>query len=242
MQGLSASQMIGLWERGAGQHPVDRSLTLLAAACPEFTPEQLWEFRIGRRDVCLLRLRERIFGPTMDATAKCPQCGETVEFTLRTADLDVDSAAVEQPQELEEGEITVRFRLPNSSDLAAISRRSGVADARQALLKRCVIEASIDGALVDSEALSEQVVLKLAARLAEGDPQGDLTLDLKCVECGHPWQIGFDIAAFLWTEIDALAKRLLSEVHILARAYGWSEADVLAMGAARRHFYLAMVG
>lgn len=242
MQGLSASQMIGLWERGASQHPIDRSLTLLAAACPEFTAEQLGELRIGRRDGCLLRLREGIFGPVMDATAKCPCCGVDVEFTLRTADLKVETAAAELLQEFEEGGMVVKFRLLNNSDLAAIARSRGVADARQTLLSRCVVEASLDGVAVAAETLSEEVISKLAARLADGDPQADMTLDLKCAACAHSWQIGFDISSFLWTEIDALAKRLLAEVHTLARAYGWREADVLAMGAARRHFYLEMVG
>jgi hypothetical protein len=164
-----------------------------------------------------------------------------MEFTLRAADLSGDSASAEHPQELEEDGIAVRFRFPNNSDLAAMAGKSSVADARNLLLRRCVLEARLDGAPVDSDALPQQVVSKLAERLAEGDPQADLTLDLKCGECGHPWQIGFDIAAFLWTEIDALSKRLLAEVHILARAYGWSEADVLTMGSPRRHFYLDMV-
>jgi len=242
MHGLSASQTIGLWERGSGQHLIDRALTLLAAACPEFTPEQVAELGIGRRDRYLLGLRENIFGPALDATARCPRCAETVEFALRTADLSVDTAAADQPKEFEEGGMVVRYRLLNNSDLAAISRSAGVADARRVLLKRCVLEASLDGAAVGSEALSEQAVSKLAACLAEGDPQADLMLDLKCAECGHQWLIGFDISAFLWTEIDALAKRLLAEVHTLARAYGWSEADVLAMGSVRRHLYLEMVG
>jgi hypothetical protein len=242
MHGLSASQTIGLWERGSGQHPIDRALTLLAAACPEFTLQQMAELGIGRRDRYLLGLRENIFGPTLDATARCPRCSETVEFTLRIADLSVDTAVADQPKEFEEGGIVVRYRLLNNSDLAAIARSGGVADARRVLLKRCVLEATLDGAAVCSEELPDQAVSKLAEHLADDDPQADLTLDLNCAECGHLWRIGFDISAFLWTEIDALARRLLAEVHTLARAYGWSEADVLAMGAVRRHLYLEMVG
>jgi hypothetical protein len=242
MHGLSASQTIGLWERGSGQHPIDRALTLLAAACPEFTPEQVAELGIGRCDRYLLGLRENIFGPTLDATAKCPRCAVTVEFTLRTADLTVDTAAANQPKEFEEGGMVVCYRLLNNSDLAAIARTKGVADARRALVKRCVLEARLGGVAVGSEALSEPVITTLAARLADDDPQADLLLDLNCAECGHQWRIGFDVSAFLWTEIDALAKRLLAEVHTLARAYGWSEADVLAMSSVRRHLYLEMVG
>ena len=43
-------------------------------------------------------------------------------------------------------------------------------------------------------------------------------------------------------ELATQAKRLLREVHFLARAYGWREADILAMSARRRQAYLEMVG
>ena len=41
--------------------------------------------------------------------------------------------------------------------------------------------------------------------------------------------------------MEGRAKRLLMDVHLLARAYGWSEAEVLALSPARRRFYLEMV-
>ena len=37
------------------------------------------------------------------------------------------------------------------------------------------------------------------------------------------------------------AARLLAEIHTLARAYGWSERDLLGMSAVRRAAYLGMV-
>jgi hypothetical protein len=51
----------------------------------------------------------------------------------------------------------------------------------------------------------------------------------------------FDIVSFFWTELSAQAKRLLREVHTLARGYGWREADILAMSARRRQLYLDLV-
>jgi hypothetical protein len=35
---------------------------------------------------------------------------------------------------------------------------------------------------------------------------------------------------------------LLTEVHRLAQAYGWREAEILALSEARRHAYLELVG
>ena len=48
--------------------------------------------------------------------------------------------------------------------------------------------------------------------------------------------------SFLWTEIEAWAWRMLSDVHTLARAYGWGERDILALSPTRRQFYLEMGG
>ena len=55
------------------------------------------------------------------------------------------------------------------------------------------------------------------------------------------WAVMFDVVSFFWSEICVQAKRLLREVHTLARAYGWREVDILGMSTARRQFYLEMV-
>jgi uncharacterized metal-binding protein YceD (DUF177 family) len=181
-------------------------------------------------------VREQIFGATLDASARCPCCEEPVEFTLQTTELGACAPADrEESYELAEDGVAVKFRVPNSVDLRAIADCGDVATARGLLLDRCILEKS-------GEALTEPLIAKLAARLSECDPLAEITLVLHCAACGHPWRVTFDIATFLWSEIDALAKRLMVEVQTLARAYGWSEDDILAMGAARRQFYLEMAG
>jgi hypothetical protein len=64
---------------------------------------------------------------------------------------------------------------------------------------------------------------------------------MDCPACGHQWRALFDVAAFLWREIDAWAKRSLNEVHALASAYGWSQRDILSMSASRRRRYVSMI-
>ena len=48
----------------------------------------------------------------------------------------------------------------------------------------------------------------------------------------------FDLAAFVWAEFGAQARRLLHEVDALGRAYGWTEGEVLALGERRRAAYV----
>jgi hypothetical protein len=84
-------------------------------------------------------------------------------------------------------------------------------------------------------------VERLAERLEECDSLAETLLDLRCPACKDEWQIAFDIASFLHAEVDAQARRLLREVHTLARGYGWHEAEILAMSARRRRDYLELL-
>jgi hypothetical protein len=243
MRALSASQIVSVWERGLGQHPLDRALILLAAARPDLGAEQLSSLALGRRDACLMRLRESIFGPVANASAECPRCSAALEFTVSTTDLaGAAPADGEVVNALDAEGVTLSFRLPDTADLKAIASLPDVEAARRQLLERCVLEASQDGVAISRESLPEEVIALVASRLAECDPLADVSLDLTCAECGHKWGLAFDVASFLWREMDALAKRLLIEVHTLARFYGWSEGDILAMSSGRRHYYLEMAG
>jgi hypothetical protein len=52
----------------------------------------------------------------------------------------------------------------------------------------------------------------------------------------------FDIATFFWAEVSAHARRLIRDVHALARAYGWREVEILSMSGWRRERYLEQLG
>ena len=81
----------------------------------------------------------------------------------------------------------------------------------------------------------------LESRMAQADPQANIQLALGCPACGHSWLALFDIVGFFWREIDTWARRVLRDIHTLALAYGWSEAEILALSPWRRQFYLEMV-
>lgn len=242
MRLLSAHDVLRIWERGQAQRRPDRAITLLADAFPDARPEKMADLSLGGRDVLLLRLREQLFGPTLGGFAECPMCRARLEFTWESAALrGAGEAPLEGDHFSAEG-YDLRFRLPTSRDLSAIVACGDVAQGRALLIRRCVLEASRDGVPVPVESLPESVTARLAERMAECDPQAETLLDLACPACGHRWQASLDVAAFVWTEIDALARRLMREVYALARSYGWREADILAMSAVRRQSYLEMAG
>ncbi|MGW3652946.1 hypothetical protein [Streptomyces sp. NPDC000878] len=131
----------------------------------------------------------------------------------------------------------VEFRLPGVADLAAAAR---AADPRGALLARCLVAAVGDGVAVAADDLPVPVQRRIAEAVEAADPGADLALNVACPECGAATRAELDIASYLWTELDAWARDVLLDVHLLATAYGWSEPEILALSPLRRRYYLEL--
>lgn len=241
MHPLTAAELLAVWETASARSPVDRALALLAAACPEHAPDALAQLSIGRRDACLLTLREWAFGAQLVSVADCPQCGDMLELLFQVDDVRVPPVDLPEPLSLTADEYAITFRLPNSHDLAALRHAGNSAGAR-VLLQRCLVSAQRGDVAQVADELPEQVMQAMTDSMAQADPQADVELRLTCPNCAHAWLAPFDISSFFWQEIEAWAGRLLRDIHCLARAYGWREADVLALSPQRRQIYLEMIG
>jgi hypothetical protein len=239
MPALSASELIAWWERSTGLHPVERAVTLLSAWLRE-PYDKTANLSIGRRDQQLGLLYTSLFGPVLKAFAECPNCAEGLEYSIPLPELHCEAAG-QQEITLLCGETLLRLRLPDSFDLKAVCGCNDLQSAQKMLAQRCIVEARAGEAAIAVERLTDHTLEKVAARLAESDPGAETLIDLTCSACRHAWQVTLDIEFFLWTRINALAKRLLGEVHVLAQVYGWSESDILSLSPARRQFYLEMV-
>jgi hypothetical protein len=242
MRALSTVELLTVWELGAEQRAAQRALTLLAAATDDDSTGQLVQLSLGQCDERLLTLRESTFGPQLSALSACPSCDETLQFEINAG--DIRQAPASEPGEsieLTQGEYGVRFRLPNNLDIIALDPNADNEENRAHLLRRCVLTARRAQAAIATEDLPSDVVTALADRMAEADPQADVQLALACPQCGHSWHSPLDIASFFWSEINAWARRLLNDVHTLASAYGWNEAEILALSATRRQAYLELV-
>jgi hypothetical protein len=175
----------------------------------------------------------------MDCETTCGWCDARLELSLDAVELSISRSVIDDDDlEVEAQGVSVRFRLPDSTDIAAC--REAPADPVAHLLERCVEVVTRPGGTMAVATLPQAVLDAVTERMAALDPQAEMLLDLDCPECGVRSQTSFDPAAYFMAEIDARAARLLEEVHVLARAYGWSEADVLALGPARRRRYLEL--
>src|SRR5581483_5816753 len=220
------------------QHPIDRALTLLCASVGRDRAE-LAELSLGERDELFFELRERLFGAALEAYVECPECGEQLEFSTTTTSLRARPAG-DAARELVSGEYALEFRLLNSRDLGAIVEAGEPEAARAVLLERCVLAARRAGEPLAPRELPPEIVDELGERIEAADPQAAVRVTLPCPACGAQCRVPFSIAAFLWSEVNAQARRLLHEAADLARAFGWRDVDTLAMSPARRRFYLEL--
>lgn len=215
--------ILDLWESGAGASPLDRALMLLASGRPELSEAERLDLALGARDRAIASFRAELFGAGVELTARCPHCAGEVEFALP------DAAAL-FPASSPTCEMLGSGRPATSADLkAAAAAAVQGRDPRTALAERLGLDPGLPAEAIDHalEAL---------------DPAAELRLGLACPDCGGEWAATFDVVDCAWREIEAEGARLADEVAALARAYGWREADTLAMSRARRRLYLERAG
>jgi hypothetical protein len=172
--------------------------------------------------------------------------------------------------EIEMNGAAIRFRLPTSRDLAEVVAAPDSSQALRLLVERCILSRSegfsaapdprtegtrgsaslrrdmlphvqtAPASEADSSPADDETIAAVSRAMLEADPQAEITLRLTCPSCGHKWELLFDIGEFFWTEIAAHAQRLLREIDILARTYGWTEREILSLPAQRRQTYLEL--
>jgi hypothetical protein len=228
MRAPSQFETLALWENGRGLHPIDQGVLAVAAACAE-SPDAIADWPLGRRNRALAQLYASAFGPQLRGWTRCERCNTQLEFQLDMHEL------LRTPQDSGDEPIVVgehRFRLPTSRDLAAVAASSG--DPMKELLDRCA------GERADAE-WTEAEIEEIEQHLSAADPLAEIMLHFDCPDCGTSFDETLELASFLWAQFESRARRTLQDVHVLARAYGWSEAEILSLTPARRHFYVEMV-
>jgi hypothetical protein len=224
---LSPDLLLETWARARREAPAARALTLLEAV---YAGEGLEMLPVGARDRMLLGLFEENFGSALNGTATCDACGATIELELDVEVLAAPPAVEDAPVVMIEGE-PATLRLPTIADVLAAA---DCAAPSRRLAARCL-------GRTDEAALDDDDVRRIGEALLAADPLLDPEIGVVCPECGTDQAFGLDVAGFLWERVEARARRLMGEVHLLARAYGWSEREILALPAGRRAAYLAMV-
>lgn len=236
MLGPSSATLLRLWEEG---EPLDALARAVALASVD---GDVTDLPLGARDARLLGLVEAVAGPLLESVATCPRCGEQVSVIIGVRELlglaRADAGEETVGMQCSGYELTVRCL--DSRDLADAAATGDVDDAERLLLERCVVHATGPAGAVTAAALPREVQEVVADAVAAADPLAEVLVDLRCPSCEEPFTAEVDVAAHAWAAVRRHARALLAEVDALARAYGWTESEVLALSEPRRRAYLRM--
>ena len=225
------SRVLDLWEQAVGLDRWRREDVLLAAADASSR-------RLGARNAALLAVRAALFDRAWPLKSRCPACASQCEFEVDSLALAGELSRQETTEfaTFDWAGFSVRARAPTVDDLAAVSRQPDAANAGRALLGRC-----LTGAL-DLANADEAEIEELSRHLERLDPGAAVGFALRCPACKHEWSAIIDVGAALWTEVQHAAEQSLIEVDALARAYGWTEEEIMRLSPTRRAAYLQLVG
>ncbi|UAK23299.1 hypothetical protein [Sphingomonas nostoxanthinifaciens] len=230
MQALGPNDLIAAWDGGALDEAAHARLgRVLARALPGAAIER---DTLGRRNQRLIALHGLLLGGAIEAVAACPVCGAANELNVPTdAIAALGSPAADARVPVASGPAALSARLPCMADLAAIASVSPE-DAPVALAAAC---------LGSGAEVTPELVAALEAAFEMADPAAVVRLATACAECGQPMAVEVDLAAFVATAIERLVERHLREIDLIARAYGWTEAEILSLSPARRARYVALL-
>jgi hypothetical protein len=236
MRALTGDLLLTAWDRCAGEHDLNRAVTMLALALPANSREQLAALPLAERNLLLLRLHEVSFGPRLRGFAACSHCGEPLEFVLAAGSLaeHLEARRAQGTGESDPAAAGIHMRPVSTRDLLATLDETDVAQAQDRLLALGIgAEAAVGGTL-----RTQPGVVAAFERI---NITAELTCTIACPACASAEILDLDLARFLWLEVRHAARRLMDEVDALAGAYGWSERAIVRMSPQRRGAYLEML-
>jgi hypothetical protein len=223
--------------------PADETTTALLAACLGAGGDDVLRWSLARRLQALLVVREAGgSGGPLQAVVRCSHCSTHFELELDPAQCraDVDDGGFSWTAP---DNSLLQLRLPSAADLA-LWRAQGCTDPAvmvSSLVRVVDVEADAPMPPADFH-LPVDWVGPISAVLAERDPLGALQVDAVCPDCGGINATDIDLESLLLAEFAQRQRRLLEDIAALARAFHWTEAQILALPAWRRAFYLARLG
>lgn len=228
---LTHEHILNAWELGANRSSIDRALVLLWVGMPAQMSNHA-DLPLGLRDQHLLELRRKTLGDVLECKTKCPHCDEILELSLSVSALS-ENLIVPKTENIKIGAEEFRLSALTSRDLADAASALNLEDATDLLRKKTCGRHVAD--------IPDEIRAALEKQIEERESGSELLLSLTCINCAHKWSEALDIGNFFWMELEAKARKLLSEIAEIARSFGWCEQDILNLSVHRRQTYLSMI-
>ena len=203
-------------------------------------PADLWELAVGDRLALLLGVARWSGLAALDVVARCRECHELMEVSLSLDEiLDAHERAGRSPHaDVDTHGAALRLRRPSGLDQLAWQRAESHERADPiGLMVRTLAVTGDPG----PGPLPETTVAAVDRALNSLDPLVDPDVSLVCPGCATVTVERLDLQARALDYLHRCQRALLHQVHFLARAYHWSEEEVLRIPAWRRSRYLALI-
>lgn len=193
------------------QHDLNTARTcnvVLARCCvpPGSEPDEgvrarVRDLLVAERDLELVRLRRMSIGPQVEARVECPSCGAVNDAGFSLDDLDLDPGLPAERTGLPVDDDELTLTLPTAGDQEALldAGLDDLAERRTWLLARSLRRP--DGSPLGLDAARELSLRRRAELEGAVDrllPTLDLTMEVRCADCGADFTAPFDVGSFFF--------------------------------------------
>lgn len=237
---LDGAVEIAVAEAAARLEPRPAKVTALLAAAyaavghVPATPAALRRLCSAGREWLVHRAAIRFAGADGWFVTDCTHCGAPFDLHVPLASLPRSAPGPGFPVTRVETKLGVRhFETPNGAHEEAFAVMA-TADPRRAFAGLCGLEP--DAAEAAARFDTDDLALIDAALEALSPDVAD-SVDATCPECGAANAARLDPFVFAFPA----PATVLEDVHRIAGAYGWGEADILALPSDRRRAYVRLI-
>ncbi|GAB4191925.1 MAG: hypothetical protein Tsb002_21180 [Wenzhouxiangellaceae bacterium] len=191
---------------------------------------------IGDRQYLLRQLAARLEPQPLWLNAVCGECGERFDVCYRHAEVPVKAATDDYPLvevDTSQGQVTVRA--PNGDDQQAIAQCPDEDDCLALLLSR-IVQRCDDQPLEVADLSAEDIATIEGAAEAMA-PEIASECISRCPHCRQDNRVALDV----YQRLQNGGSELFTDIHRLAAAYHWSEAEILSLPRQRRQIYLRLL-
>jgi hypothetical protein len=196
-------------------------------------PNELADLPAVDIDHLVARLRIETLGNLFVGEGSCQSCSARVDISFQASSY-LEHWRPRRPRSYREAEAGsgwwqgkapgAAFRVPTVRDILECGWQD---DARRRLLDRC-----LRGERNRSRDAAAERAMAIVAPALRSEVMGT------CPECCATVYLEFDARSFCLAELAACASSVLRDVVLLARAFRWTEAEILSLPSSRRRTYV----
>ncbi len=224
-------------------------ITRLLSSCiyrtgsTKFSGQEIWHWSLKERLQSLIAVGIATLGKHLKLQVNCSKadCHELMEIDLDLGLFIKNETTIPlfcKP----DSETELELRLPNGLDqLNWLNNQYDMEDNCFSGMASSLIS-KVNGEIPGRDfQMPENWIDQIGVELEQNDDLMTLEINTSCPVCREKQLIDLDLEEKLLEIFLSEQKLLFKQIHKLALAYHWSEADIVTMQSKRRHYYLTLI-